>query len=473
MFIVLVVPIAPSGYRVNVVKEMTANIELDSKLFALGLGSAWLQFAVALVISFLRYALLFKFVPQQDLGLGILLMSAVSFLSIFDATLAPGIATEVGRAWKDKLPGQVVSSCRYVYKQAFRIFLIVSVAILPIVLYVAKSYANQALLIGLWALFSIRAGLAFFSGSKSHILTGTGWYYVGRMGQMAGDLTGLLVLFLTLQAGLGVTAVGIGAVAEGTVAWLVISWFFSKRVGTVFNDPPDAETVRSLRKTSLSILGNSVGVFLIYNTDGFFLARYVSLASVADYNVAYKLALMVSTVCIPFYNAIYPRFVNSLKDSNLKEIGKFFNLVRFNHLLASALSVAILFFGESLINLWVGPGHYVGQVVVAILVVTFMLDNIHYPHGYTFLSKGRSSILMYSALCAGVLNLGLTAYLAPRYGVAGVAAGTLLAQLACANILIPVLSLRELKYGALQYAYTALLPAAAIWAVPLAYFLLH
>jgi O-antigen/teichoic acid export membrane protein len=102
-----------------------------------------------------------------------------------------------------------------------------------------------------------------------------------------------------------------------------------------------------------------------------------------------------------------------------------------------------------------------------------MLDNIHYPHGYTFLSKGRSQILMYSALSAGILNLALTAYLAPRYGAAGVAAGTLLAQLICTSIVIPILSLRELQYGALEYVYTALLPAAVIWAMPLAYYLLR
>jgi len=451
-------------------KEMTTT-DSESRLMALGLGSAWLQFGIGLVVSFLRYALLFKYVPQQDLGLGILMMNAVSFLGIFDAALAPGIATEVGRAWKDKLPGQVVASCRYVYSRAFRFFVAVSVTILPIVLFVARSYNNRLLLVALWALFSVRAGFAFFSGSKSHILTGTGWYYVSKTGQMAGDVSGLPILFLMLQAGMGVVAVGIGAVTEGLVAWLVNSWFFKKRIGNVFTDQPDALTVSRLKSTSLSILGNSIGVFLIYNTDSFFLARYVGLATVADYNIAYKLAVMISTICNPFYNAIYPRFVNSLKDSDRSGIRKFFGLVRFNHLLASGLSIGILFFGKYVIDFWVGPGHYIGTVVIGILVATYMLDNIHFPPGYTFLSKGRSHVLMYSAICAGVLNLALTAMLAPRYGAAGVAGGTLIAQLVCTNILLPVLSLRELRYGPLEYAYTALLPSAALWAAPLTYFI--
>jgi O-antigen/teichoic acid export membrane protein len=442
-------------------------------LVAIGLGSAWLQFGSGLVVSFLRYALLFKFVPKQDLGLGILLMSAVTFLGIFDAAMGPGIATEVGSAWKDMLPGEVVSSCRYLYRKGFWIFVAVSIGILPIAMYAAKDYPNRTLIVALFLLFATRAGLAFFSGSKTHILTGTGWYYAGRTAQMGTDIVGLAALFVLLRARLGVMAIGIGAVVEGLLLWIVVSWFFSKRIGNIQSEAPNPKIVERLKANSLSMLGNSVGVFLIYNTDAFFLARYVGVGTVADYNIAYKLAVMISTVCNPFYNAIYPRYVNSLKDPNRKGIGEFFGAVRFNHILASVMSIGILFLGKTVIDFWVGPGHYIGTAVVAILVTTYMLDNIHYPHGYTFLSRGRSQILMYSALCAGVLNLVLTAYLAPRYGAAGIAAGTLLAQLVCTNVLLPTLSLRELKFGVIEYAYTALLPAAAIWVVPIAYFLLR
>jgi O-antigen/teichoic acid export membrane protein len=451
-------------------KETTQTGE-SSRLVAIGLGSAWLQFGSGLIVSFLRYALLFKYVPKQDLGLGILLMTAVTFLGILDAAIGPGIATEVGYAWKDRLPGEVVSSCRYLYRKAFGIFIVLSVGILPLVMYSAKDYPNRILIVSLFVLFATRSGLAFFSGSKTHILTGTGWYYAGRTAQTATDLVGLAALFLLLRARLGVIAIGIGAVVEGLILWLVVSWFFSKRFGTTFIEAPNPEIVQRLKASSISMLGNSIGVVLIYNTDAFFLARYVGLGTVADYNIAYKLALTTTTVCIPFYNAIYPRFVTALRDSDRKEIRSFFALVRLNHILASGLSIAILLLGKRLIDLWVGPGHYIGTFVLGILVVTYMLDNIHFPHGYTFLSRGRSSILMYSALCAGVLNLAFTAYLAPRFGAPGIAAGTFLAQLVCTNIALPFLSLRELRYSFLDYAYTALLPSAAIWILPAGYWI--
>src|SRR6185369_12980208 len=341
-------------------KETTQTAGESSRLVAIGLGSAWLQFGSGLVVSFLRYALLFKYVPKQDLGLGILLMSAVTFLGIFDAAMGPGIATEVGAAWKESLPGEVISSCRYLYRKGFLIFVAVSIGILPIAMYAAKDYPNRTLIVTLFALFATRAGLAFFSGSKTHILTGTGWYYAGRSAQMVTDIVGLAALFVLLNARLGVMAIGIGAVVEGLLLWLVVSWFFSKRIGQTSNASPNPEIVERLKANSLSMLGNSVGVFLIYNTDAFFLARYVGVGTVADYNIAYKLAVMISTVCNPFYNAIYPRYVNSLKDPNRKGIGEFFGAVRFNHILASIMSIGILFLGKTVIDFWVGPGHYIG-----------------------------------------------------------------------------------------------------------------
>lgn len=455
----------------KVLSSILSRTDTESKHFVLGIGSAWLQFGGSVLVSFLRYALLFAYVPKQDLGLAILLMSAVNFLYIFDSTLGPGITTEVGRAWDGNLTGQVISSCRYIYKKVSVIFVVTGIAALPVILFFAKDYQNHLVLLALWTMFSLRAGLGLYAGSKSHVLTGTGWYYAGKTAQMAGDVTGLAVLFVCLRANLSVLAIGIAAVSEGFALWTVASWFFKKRVVIDLDEPPDRETVQRIKSNSLAILGNSVGVFLIYNTDNFFLARYVGLSTVADYGIAYKLAFMIPTLCNPFYTAVYPRFVNSLRDSNREGIRKFFELVRLNHLLATALSLGIIFLGRYAIDFWVGPGHYIGIAVLGILVATFMLDNIHYPHGYTFLSKNRPKVLMYAALSSGLLNLAFTAYLAPRYGAMGVAAGTLLAQLVCTNLLIPVLSLAELNYAFPEYAYRTLLPIASIWAIPAVYWI--
>jgi O-antigen/teichoic acid export membrane protein len=442
-------------------------------MFALGLGSAWVQFGSSAIISFLRYALLFAYVPQRELGLAILLMSAVNFLYVFDSTLAPAITTEVGRAWTGKLPDQVISSFRSLYKKAFAIFVPVSVAAFPAVLFFTREYKNNQLLLSLWTMFMIRAGLGIWVGSRSHVLTGTGWYFVGRATQVVGEFTALAVLFACLHAHLGVYAIGIAAVADGVASSIFVSWFFKKRVVADSEVAPDPEIIRRLTANCLAILGNFVGVFMIFNTDSFFLARYVGLGVVADYSIAYKLAWMIPTLCTPFYNSVYPKFVNSLRDSKEDGVREFFGLVRLNHFLASGIALGIIFLGKYAVDFCAGPGHYIGIGVLGIMVATFMLDNLHYPHHYTFLCKNRTKVLMYTALTAGILNLGFTAYLAPRYGAAGVAAGTFLAQLTSTNWVLPVLSLGELEYRIPEYLYSVVLPVLSLWMIPATILLLR
>ncbi len=443
----------------------------ESNLVALGLGSAWTQFGLSILFSFLRYALLFRYVSQADLGLGILLMTGLQFLFIFDSMLAPGITTEVGRAWNGNLPADVVSSCRWIYRKALIFFFAASVVALPIIIYFARDYGRYPLLLTLWMLFAARAALGFVAGGKFHVLTGTGMYFSGKVGQIASDMAGLATLFIALVGGLGVLAIGVAGVAEGAMQWIIANWFFQRRIDADVNTPPSAEVVQRLKESAFALLGNSLGVFLIYHTDNFFLARYVGLATVADYSIAYKLAFLLPTFCNPFYNAIYPRFVNAIKDSDRAKLREFFQLVRLNHLLAGGIGLGIIFLGRQVIDIWVGPGHFIGISVVGFMVATFVLDNIHYPHGYTFMSKNRTRVLMYSALCAGLLNLVLTAWMAPRYGAVGIAAGTFLAQLVCVNVLLPVLSLRALNYGVIEYLQHTVLPAALIWGLPALYWL--
>lgn len=437
----------------------------ESKIAAAGVGSAWLQFGAALVFSFFRYRLLFAYVPQQDLGLSIMLTTALSVLFIFDTTMSPGVTTEVGRSWNETLPGEVISSLRYVYKRAFLLFVVVSVVAIPVVLFFAKDFRSYWLVVALWGMFSARAALGFFAGAKSHVLTGIGKYYVGKTAQLAGEATGVLILFVGLRSGLSLIAVGIAAVAEGLMIWNVAAWFFAKYVNGNVVEHPNPEIVSRLKATSLATLGSTIGLLLTFNTDNFFLARYIGLGIVANYSIAYRLAFMIPTFCNPFYNAIYPRFVNALQDSDRQGVRKFFSMIRLNHFLATALALGIIFLGKRVIDLWVGPGHYIGMTVLGIFVAMFVFDNISYPQAYTLLTKNKTRILMYMSLASGLLNLGLTFYLAPRYGAVGVAGGTFIAQLATHNLLLPFLSVRNLNYGAWEYFRLTVLPVACIWLI--------
>src|SRR5262249_43174855 len=162
----------------------------------------------------------------------------------------------------DGIAGEVVSSCRHLYRKSLPLFVLVSAAILPAVVFFARDFGHYSLLIALWVMFAIRAGLGIFSNGKFHILTGAGWYHAGKTAQVVAELGGLPILFLALRAGLGVVAIAITAVVEGVVLWYTSTWFLRRRIPTMVAKPPDQQIVKRLQASALALLGNTIGVFL-------------------------------------------------------------------------------------------------------------------------------------------------------------------------------------------------------------------
>ena len=120
--------------------------------------------------------------------------------------------------------------------------------------------------------------------------------------------------------------------------------------------------------------------------------------------------------------------------------------------------------GDTVVTVWLGPGHFAGWPVMLTLCVMLVL----FVQQQLLLGFSRSTgneIYAPCYLLAGALNLAITWALAGPLGVVGVALGTLLAQLATTTWFVPATALARLQIKFKTYATEVLLPVGCLFGV--------
>jgi O-antigen/teichoic acid export membrane protein len=166
---------------------------------------------------------------------------------------------------------------------------------------------------------------------------------------------------------------------------------------------------------------------LNYATDTVVIGIFMSTAAVAIWAVAQRLIDLTQRLTDQLNGALFPVVVDSATLGNLDRL-KVVLLQGTRLSLAMVLPIAtgLALLAEPLVLLWVGP-QFIGSVpVIHILaaVVTFRVGNA----SATTLLKGAGQhrLLALSNLIIGIANLALSILLVGKYGLQGVAFGTLI-----------------------------------------------
>jgi O-antigen/teichoic acid export membrane protein len=178
----------------------------------------------------------------------------------------------------------------------------------------------------------------------------------------------------------------------------------------------------------------SLGAFLILNTDQYFIVRLLGPQFLPDYAATYRLLLVIystattlSVMTIPFVC----RISASEDKSNLKK------LLLTNTSLGMVIFLSgilmFVFFGDYLIKLWLGPGHFVGWPILWVFCAMLTLENHHVIFAQVGINCKTDPTWGKMSVISGVINLLLTYIGAKTYGLLGVASATMLSQMMTNN----------------------------------------
>jgi O-antigen/teichoic acid export membrane protein len=179
---------------------------------------------------------------------------------------------------------------------------------------------------------------------------------------------------------------------------------------------PAWHTVRPLLVYGLPLVPHFVAHWALGLSDRLILERYVSLADLGVYTLAYQVGVVAQLLVMAVSNALLPMFGRAAVDQaeweRLPRIATYVVLVDALAVLALGLAA------PSLIQLVTPPAyHAAGNLALPILLGYLAFGLYTLPMGLLSQTFGRTGTIPLLTLSAAGVNIGLNLWLVPRFGI--------------------------------------------------------
>jgi O-antigen/teichoic acid export membrane protein len=417
-------------------------------------------------VGFIQMPLVLDHLPRETAGIWFLFLSFGVYISFLDLGVSPTLSREIGFVLGDATAGEserrrriaaLVATCT-------RIFQVVVVGVLFL------GAAATGALVGrfplrpdvwaAWGLFLVGAAVNILGASPAAALFGLGHVATERSLKSCGLVIGLLLTAVALRLGLGLPGLSAAWVIQNAVIRLAAGRLlrrFHPELAAA-SGSFDREIFRRIVGPSIKWAAMGLGALLILYTDNPIIAATLGPGRIPPYEAAMRavstlmtLSLILSTSSAPFLSRAFAAgdmdACRLLVSRNLR--------VGVGAMLFLATFLAV--FGRPVVDLWLGPGHFVGAPVLCTLLVLLSLECHHVIAATAVMAAGRV-VFFWPAVIAGALKITLSFLLARRFDLLGVALGTVIAQLLTNNWFAPWMALRVFRIRVARYAVEVMVP---------------
>ncbi len=172
---------------------------------------------------------------------------------------------------------------------------------------------------------------------------------------------------------------------------------------------------------------SGVGVLLIFQTDSLVISAYIGVAAITGYALVYRYVGIIGQMLSNIVAVLFPEVAGMFAQKQYREI-----LRLHDRLFGSMIAIAVICFGgmylvgEWVFALWMGDLTLFDRRLFFIFLIFNALFMVSIPATYFLGAVGWHRFSTLLGLIQGLANLGLSIALVGRFGVVGVALGTLL-----------------------------------------------
>jgi len=219
------------------------------------------------------------------------------------------------------------------------------------------------------------------------------------------EMTVLTVVQIALAwAGYGVWSLVYGTIVAFSVRSLALWWLAPIRVGRF-----DVRVFKEMFHFGKHMTLSTLGLWLIKNMDYYFVGRYLGLAALGYYTLAFKLSdLIAVNVVRNLASVLFPAY-SELKQDLERLRGAWLRSVRYTMLLVMPMGLGLMLFSREIILAFY-PGKEVVIFPMAILVIFSLCRGVGVPLGDLAKAIGRPKILT-QAVIVHILLMGPALYL--------------------------------------------------------------
>lgn len=450
-----------------------------SKRIAFGAGAQWISRFSSIALGLVLMPVLLDHLPKEEVGLWLLLGQSWAVMGILDlgfsAVLTRRIALAKGRSGggadvdfsEESLHeiADLVTMGRRVYRyMAFGVF---AVSWALGFYYLRNLELHEVSHRTVWTAWSILCASNAFNVWGQvwvSLLQGTG--HVGWDGLLASALGSVTLLAQIVAVWLGGGLVVLATIAAvGAIAQRFILRRFSLRKNTqidAIRGSWNRELFRPMPGLAVRAWFTSIGGVLVFNTDGFFIAASTTAADIPAYRAAFLVTLNLHVLASALAQASWVFMSQLWQAGQHEEVRRVFQRnLRAGLCFMICGGVAVIAAGDSLFNVWLGPGNYVGPSIIGVLVLLFILEQ----QSYIVATGCRATELepfAFWMMAAAVLKLASSPFLLAHFGLIGLAVSNLLAQGIAVYWVVLRKGLHRLGFGWQRYLKEIALPCLIV-----------
>ena len=420
------------------------------------------------------------FISTSDFGLWLVLFSVAGVVSTFEVALGQNVTREVAKT-KQTHPAETILHVKRIIPTIGRIYLLWAVGVLGVLLvitpflkYLLEEAISAEKMLYLWLTCILGSSLYLYGSKSVAIIDGLEAVWVGRLSKLIYEAMGLVLLIALLYANLGLYALGLAFALQSLmyVVWnqLILSKCFLKvgqrdesslfmkadvgainirpaisqvsgrvSLGTGFDGAGcgqsrgvDSALYRRLTRSIANLGLVHLGTMLVYLIPNLFIARFVNLATVTQYNIICQVLQISNVLLLPAYYFYFPR----LAANSEARMGEYLILLKYTMLVAVITNSLVLLFIQDVVRIWVGEEYYIGSLVVAVLVFISILDLHYIGIRNVLVSANRTELLIKLVWVGCVVDIALTAVLGSTYGLLGIVVSPLIVEFVWLNLLL-------------------------------------
>lgn len=319
--------------------------------------------------------------------------------------------------------------------------------------------ALSALLAGIFpALFPIEPGarvtarwLVFLAGSGLGVSLPCSLAPAVLRGMQRFDLVNILSITGTLVSIAGIAAVllaGGGLIGMALVGIVVPLAMQTPSIVATRRLAPGLSIGRPRgdREMARTIIRFGSSIFLIHTagqihteTDEIVIAANLPLRAVTPYALARRLSTIPQVLTDQFLQVLLPlasELHATRDDARLRAL--YITATRLTLAIFLPIGCITVILARTILGLWVGAEYTVYADLVLILTLASLFDTSQWPAAVVLQGMNRHRPVAIGSLCSGCANLALSVLLVQRFGIRGVALGTLIpTAIECMGFVLP------------------------------------
>jgi O-antigen/teichoic acid export membrane protein len=441
-------------------------------------ASNWIGFAVNAAVTLMLTPFVLRELGPARYGVWILTSSIIGYYGLLDIGFRGGVTqylTQYLAVGDYRKASECISSAVAVLASLGCIMFGLSIGaayMAPHLFKMPDGLEREAF----WCLLMVgsSSGIQFALQPYTSIFTATQRF---DLANAIGIVTRLLTtagVVLALKLGYGLLGVSAVTCAVSAIDY-IIRWRVAHALAPLVEVAPRHVSWTRVREIGAFGAWNfltSINSFVYQHVPNILIGSMMPIAAVGHYALATGLTRQINSVLAPVPQVVYPAATELHVRGDRKGLERLYHDgSRLMLLVLSSVVLAAAFWAADFYRLWIGERYLTGTpfqsvaLVFRILLISVFTDFSSSIAGQVLVGAGRVRTLAVALICGSVLNLTISLALIPHFGLAGVAAATVVASIVIDFIAIPILLQRAVGLSAIDFLRHACPRPAAVAAL--------